>query len=45
MTASCNWNNASVVATFPHKMQNPDAFFVLDDAGLVLYGFTMYGIT
>lgn len=26
-------------------MQNPDAFFVLDDAGLVVNGFTMYVMT
>jgi hypothetical protein len=38
--APSTWNNASVVATFPHKMQYPDAFFVLEVAGLVSYGFT-----
>ena len=26
-------------------MQNPDAFFVLDDAGLVVNGFTMFVMT
>ena len=39
MTAPSNWNSASVVAIIPHKMQNPEDFFVLDIAGLVSKGF------
>jgi len=40
ITASFNWNSASVVAIFPQIMQKPFAFFVLLDAGLVSNGFT-----
>jgi hypothetical protein len=40
ITAPSSWNSASVVAGALHEMQNPAAFLLLVDAGLVLIGFT-----